>query len=166
MKISIIRTWILAAKNVKKLVLRMIKYVFHNGKPDAIDTVYETYLSFSRPVWHKNFTWQNLKRLGELANLTVAVRQINTFLASFQTKSLPFKTNKEIKKSKECMSIKPRCTDGGQHQQDKNLRSPGVFITKMKDFHFSSMMKCKSLQVYFLSVLSQLDQITLCASRI
>ena len=61
-------------KKCQKAGLENDKCAFHNGKPDAIDTVYETYLSFSRPVWHKNFTWQNLKRLGELANLTVAVR--------------------------------------------------------------------------------------------
>ena len=50
----------------------MIKCVFHKKKLNSIDTFYEKHiLSFSRPVFCGNLTWQNLKGLVELANLTV-----------------------------------------------------------------------------------------------
>ena len=40
-------------RNLKKLVLRMIKFVFHKEKLDPIDTVYEKHiLSFSRGAFH------------------------------------------------------------------------------------------------------------------
>ena len=51
---------------------RIIKYVIHKEKLNAIDTVYEIHiLSFLRPAFCENLTWQNLKRLVELVNLTV-----------------------------------------------------------------------------------------------
>ena len=60
-------------RNLKKLVLRMIKFVFHKEKLDPIDTVYEKHiLSFSRGAFHGILTWWNLKGLAKLANLTVA----------------------------------------------------------------------------------------------
>ena len=58
----------------QKLVLRMLKCVFHKEKLNAIDTVYEKYiLSFSKPVFWGTLTWRNLKGLVELTKLTVII---------------------------------------------------------------------------------------------
>ena len=69
-------------KNVKKLVLILIKCVFLKEKLDPIDTVYEKHiLSFSRPACRGILTWWNLEGLAELANLTV--REIFFLFVSF-----------------------------------------------------------------------------------